>query len=586
MSCPVLIVGRTSTPSKAKKFYFIDNGSDESVKVTWVEFNGRESSWIERLEPGERSEKINTYEGHLWRVWSLNDGALIREIKVRRSTPDTIKITNCRRHNEGTAQKAESKKPAKLEIYSQFSPENVKTTVPISAAESLFPGCSPSAELGADTVSGFWVLCGRGTVSNDMQQMQVGAWQKRNSQGVVFDIPPTALSSAAGIRYCLRKALRLKEEPTEHGDPSLPDFVLWDSAGIHQVHLAADMIASNRMFLFEGGNFIWPGVDIGHIRHVPKSGSEGGSITFKTISLRPLVFEIENFLKPEECDHIIDLAKPHMGASIVNRMDGDEGKSAATWRTSTTHFLSRGETPLTKQIERRIFDATRIPITHGEGTQVLRYEKTQHYYTHHDFFEPNRYRNSRSTLKMIENGAKNRLATVFWYMSDVEEGGQTNFPRSGGLPAPTNNKECTQGLLVEARRGKVIVFFNMLPSGELDHLSLHAGCSVKKGVKWAANKWLWNKPTSGSWDGDDEDKDLLRKAENIPEITLTENQIIALLEEEKTSFPYGSTRKSNLSDHTMHVALWQLLGIMLFGAIMYFLVCHRRKPVKKVAHKS
>ena len=90
--------------------------------------------------------------------------------------------------------------------------------------------------------------------------------------------------------------------------------------------------------------------------------------------MRPLVFEINHFLKPEECDHIIELAKPHMGASVVNRMDGDEGKSDTTWRTSTTHFLSRGQTDFAKRIEQRIFDVTRVPISHGEGTQVLRYE--------------------------------------------------------------------------------------------------------------------------------------------------------------------------------------------------------------------
>ena len=33
-------------------------------------------------------------------------------------------------------------------------------------------------------------------------------------------------------------------------------------------------------------------------------------------------------------------------------------------------------------------------------------------------------------------------------------------------------------------------------------MSLHAGCAVEKGVKWAANKWVWNFPNSESDDGD------------------------------------------------------------------------------------
>ena len=228
------------------------------------------------------------------------------------------------------------------------------------------------------------------------------------------------------------------------------------------------------------------------------------------------MFEVDNFLSTDECDHIVGLAKPHMGASVVSHMDGDEGKADTTWRTSTTHFLSRGQTELAKQIERRIFDITRVPITHGEGTQVLRYEKYQHYFTHHDYFEASRYSNSKSTLKMIEHGAKNRLATVFWYMSTVKKGGHTNFPKAGGL-TETQKDKCTQGLLVQPKKGKVIVFFNMLPDGSLDPESLHAGCNVESDdVKWSANKWLWNKPTRGLWMGEPVDLKLQALADNLP----------------------------------------------------------------------
>ena len=315
------------------------------------------------------------------------------------------------------------------------------------------------------------------------------------------------------------------------------------------------------------------------------------------MSLRPLVFQVVNFLSTEECDHIVGLAKPHMGASVVTHMDGDEGKckfalgstrvgrgckvvltygfvssplfpplflfpslfflpsfpfflfpfffsADTTWRTSTTHFLSRGQTELAQQIERRIFDMTRIPITHGEGTQVLRYEKHQHYFTHHDYFEASRYSNSKSTLNMIEHGAKNRLATVFWYMSDVSKGGHTNFPRAGGLSESTaRNNKCTQGLMVEPRKGKVIVFFNMLPNGLLDPDSLHAGCNVESDeVKWSANKWLWNKPTRGLWLGEKKDHNLQALADNVPgtvDDTITENLLANALGKDREDGAYG-----------------------------------------------
>jgi hypothetical protein len=120
------------------------------------------------------------------------------------------------------------------------------------------------------------------------------------------------------------------------------------------------------------------------------------------------------------------------------------------------------------------------------------------------------------------------------------------FPRSGGLPHPgDNNVDNLQrdkvGLLCKPEKGKVsavppvpprwrpcvrcrrtgeraagraaplscallidaaqiIVFYNMLPNGEIDHMSLHGGCPVIAGEKWAANKWCVHAPhTRPAW---------------------------------------------------------------------------------------
>jgi prolyl 4-hydroxylase len=70
------------------------------------------------------------------------------------------------------------------------------------------------------------------------------------------------------------------------------------------------------------------------------------------------------------------------------------------------------------------------------------------------------------------------------------------FFRAGKLPHPKNLTGChDNGLQVKPEKGKVIIFYNMLPSGEVDPYSLHAACPVKHGTKWAANKWVWNAPS-------------------------------------------------------------------------------------------
>lgn len=42
----------------------------------------------------------------------------------------------------------------------------------------------------------------------------------------------------------------------------------------------------------------------------------------------------------------------------------------------------------------------------------------------------------------------------------------------------------------------MVIFYSMLPNGEMDEFSLHAGCDVLAPTesKWSANFWLWNKP--------------------------------------------------------------------------------------------
>ena len=49
---------------------------------------------------------------------------------------------------------------------------------------------------------------------------------------------------------------------------------------------------------------------------------------------------------------------------------------------------------------------------------------------------------------------------------------------------------------VKPEKGKVVMFYSLRPDGELDESSLHGSCAVVDGLKWGANKWMWNSPTA------------------------------------------------------------------------------------------
>ena len=146
------------------------------------------------------------------------------------------------------------------------------------------------------------------------------------------------------------------------------------------------------------------------------------------------------------------------------------------------------------ELEQRTADLTRIPKHHQEDVQVLKYTLGQHYNSHTDYFDLSLYQKDENIKRRTNNGMQNRFVTVFWYLSDVEQGGETIFPRFNNEPPLMSHSDCTKGLKVKPEMGKVIVFYSLLPNGRYDPLSLHGACPVKQGIKWAANKWIWNAP--------------------------------------------------------------------------------------------
>lgn len=100
---------------------------------------------------------------------------------------------------------------------------------------------------------------------------------------------------------------------------------------------------------------------------------------------------------------------------------------------------------------------------------------------------------------------ENRYITMIWYLSDVEEGGETIFPYTDSNYSPNKHgytdelcatKDLTQMVRKQPKKGSAILFYNMAEIGHMDGdqdmKSLHAGCIVKKGEKWAVNFWIHN----------------------------------------------------------------------------------------------
>ncbi|MDE2398296.1 MAG: 2OG-Fe(II) oxygenase [Burkholderiales bacterium] len=182
----------------------------------------------------------------------------------------------------------------------------------------------------------------------------------------------------------------------------------------------------------------------------------------------PRVVVLGGLLSDEECDALIELARPRLARSetVDNSTGGSEVNAA---RTSDGMFFARGEGALIGAIEQRIAELVNWPVERGEGLQVLRYRPGAEYLPHHDYFDPAH----PGTAAVLRRGGQ-RVATVVMYLNTPKAGGATTFPEISLEVAPVKGNA---------------VFFSYERPHPLTR-TLHGGAPVVEGEKWVATKWM------------------------------------------------------------------------------------------------
>merc|ERR1712039_50460 len=94
----------------------------------------------------------------------------------------------------------------------------------------------------------------------------------------------------------------------------------------------------------------------------------------------------------------------------------------------------------------------------------------------------------------------NRHVTMLVYLNEVQEGGETVFPKA---PVAKQNPkpivrpgmpDCSRGLTVAPYALGAAMFYHKHGDGTNDPLSAHGGCPPLRGDKWAINSFMWNVP--------------------------------------------------------------------------------------------
>jgi hypothetical protein len=188
----------------------------------------------------------------------------------------------------------------------------------------------------------------------------------------------------------------------------------------------------------------------------------------------PWVAEFPNYLTHDEADELIRIAQLE-----GYRIEDEHPKHIRDVNVTNCDSMRCMRQPIVTELYRRVSEFMGFHPNNFESMEFIDYSPGQHYVWHADEYawkEP-----IRDPLAVL---AGPRVLTMFHYLSDVEEGGETAF---AGPDATGRTKRLT----VTPKKGKVIVWANMKPHWRFNEpAAVHSALPVRKGRKLAGTLWI------------------------------------------------------------------------------------------------
>ena len=195
--------------------------------------------------------------------------------------------------------------------------------------------------------------------------------------------------------------------------------------------------------------------------------------------------EFPKFLTDDEADEI-----RRVGYGEGFRDEDDLANTIRNVSVTNCDSANCIRSPFINELSQRMSTLLELPSRNFEPIEFLHYQPGQHYTWHRDEFG---WKASSPDPATVLAGP--RVLTVFFYLSDVEEGGETAF--AGGphdskiVDSRFSGKRKAPSLLVKPVKGKAIMWANMQSDWhESEPASSHTALPVRSGIKWAATLWV------------------------------------------------------------------------------------------------
>ncbi len=192
----------------------------------------------------------------------------------------------------------------------------------------------------------------------------------------------------------------------------------------------------------------------------------------KEINSNPTIKVVESALTNEECLYLRTMAGPALTPK-VQLMGGNPNDPSykELQNNSLMVFYPIIQDLFTIQMTKRLASFAEATPENTELPVVQKYETGQEFKEHTDYMDPD---NPQQAYAIQQAGQ--RTKSIFVYLNDDYEGGETAFPKAD--------------LQFKGKTGDALVLDNMDEIGLPNENSLHAGLPVTRGEKWLLTLWV------------------------------------------------------------------------------------------------